>query len=248
MQNEEEEVLANELEEMFNVQENPPPPSAIDVFLCGDLCREILSYLPTSELLAFGKISTEFHRQALSLSRKYSHLLLVKAGLCTGAFVKGIKSPKGWAIGCGDGIAASVENAIYRQQSIGRFCNTRNYFEHLRRIVYNLRLNKDLCKRVESGEVLPEILAKMSHEEMQSVEVRSERKRLREKAIEQSRKPQAFPDIVGSFQCPNCFSDRQWIRRHTLSGMVDRYSETIVCVDCYTHVSATSNRIEHRSK
>ncbi len=252
MEKKEEDALANELEEIFNVKmlhvSNVVPASAIHVFLCGDLCREILSYLPASELFSFGKVSSEFHRQALSLSRKNSHRLLVTSGLFNGAFVKGVKSPKGWAIGCGNGIAAAVEFAIYRKASMGKFCNSKSYFEHLRTIVYNLRLNKDLCKRVESGEVLPETLAIMSSEEMQSVEVRRERKRLREKAIEESRKPKALPDIVGSFQCPNCSSDRQWIRRHTLSGMVDRYSETLVCVDCYTHVSATSNRIEHRSK
>jgi transcription elongation factor S-II len=240
------EFFANELEEQFATSQPILTQSSVssDVLLCGDLCREILSYLPTSELLNFGKISSEFHRQTIALCRRSSHRLLVHAGLLKGAFIKGVKSPAGYAIGCGDGTAAQVENEVYRAASVGRVCLPSRYSEKLRSLLYNLRSNSELCGRVEAGELSPQDLVSMSADEMLSNDVRSERKRLREKAIEESKKPLLAADIVGLFSCPNCSSDRQWIRRHTLSGMVDRYSETLVCCDCRTHVSATSNRIE----
>lgn len=239
--------FANELEEHFALPATVALGSssiAADVLLCGDLCREILSYLPNSQLLSFGKVSCEFHRQVISLCRKSSHRLLFHAGLCNGAFIKGVKSPQGFAIGCGDGTAAQVEFEVYRSACIRNVCTPALYYEKLRQLIYNLKCNSDLCCRVDYGHVTPYDLVKMSPDDLLSSEVRRERKRLREKAIEDSKRPLLNADVVGIYSCPNCSSDRQWIRRHTLSGMVDRYSETLVCCDCRTHVSATSNRID----
>ena len=201
------------------------------VLLVEDLCRLILSFASPSELPRVGATCRVFHFVARDLARRASRRLLRDSGGLDGGARRATCS----ALWCG-GVAQDVEEAIYA--ATGRKIDA--YYDRLRLSVANLVRNPALAHRLNAYELLPQIFACMDASAMLRPESAEERARLRERAIEAARRPQPRGDVRGLYVCLVCGSLRQHLRRHTLAGLVDKYSETLVCVECRAVVPLSS--------
>ena len=213
-------AFAAELEALSDIE--PVVADGGIVLLVPDLCTHIQSFLPTTELQRLGRVCRQFHSSARLLARNASAQLLRDAGLTRGR------------------VALQVEDAIF--EAVGRRDVTR-YFERLRLSIANLRQNEDLRARVDSGVLAPAAFARMDTADMMRPETAAERERMRQKAIEAARRPQPSGDVRDVFACAACGCVRQWVRRHGRHGLVDKFSETLVCVDCLAVVLPLSSRI-----
>lgn len=130
--------------------------------------------------------------------------------------------------------ASAVEAALYA--GCGHRAGPGAYNDRLRMFVANLRLNKDLSKSLDDGSLTAHAFVRMTREEMMSQQRSLEVALMREKALAEAIRRDPPADYVDQFACGSCGCVKQWSRRHHRMGLLDKYSEVLVCCDCRRQV------------
>ena len=138
-----------------------------------------------------------------------------------------------------NGIHNSISTRIeyYLYQNCGKSAGPGAYNNRLRIFLANMRSNPYLIHQLEIGLLTPQQFVRLDRQQLTSPQLLEENERIRAKALEEARVREAPADLNNMYRCSSCGSVRQWIRRHSRHGLVDKFSEVLVCCDCRSTVS-----------
>merc|ERR1712157_539427 len=84
--------------------------------------------------------------------------------------------------------------------------NEKLYSNRARDILINLRMNKDLFRRVKSGELLPKVLVSMTTEDLASKKLKSKREENRDYNLKAALLHRDMVPNTSEYKCEKCAS------------------------------------------
>jgi hypothetical protein len=197
-----------------------PPHLSERVLLDEGLAGVILSFLPVASWPTLAPTCLNFDVVLQRLTRRRTSELLSAAAP--------LPPP----------VASAVEAALWR--GCGRRAGPGAYNDKLRGLLAGLRANSAVRERLASGRLLAVDAVRLTAEGFITNERAEQDARVRERAIAEARVRDPPADLVGVHMCSSCGSVRQWVRRHMRHGLVDKFTELLVCCDCRALVARDS--------
>jgi transcription elongation factor S-II len=123
-------------------------------------------------------------------------------------------------------VAAAIEAVLWQTESRD------GYARSTRRIVFALRRNDQLRRRVLDGSLTPTALATLDGEALAPPAVAQRRADDRSRLAKRvGARPSTLPE-VDAFECPRCGARRAYVANATHGGSVDRAHILARCLEC----------------